>query len=161
MRNTKAELKAPTEQDDHKPDRVPRRARHLAIAAETPELAIVPRAPRPLQPITIDGRPIDKRMLGGIALHALRAGVAFMKSQLDGTATAPQPKPLQLPSSDRDVMTADEVAAFLGVDRNTVYDYAGRGMIPHQRLGKRILFRRGGLVSWLDSSCKATSTRKG
>jgi len=58
-------------------------------------------------------------------------------------------------------MTADEVAAFLGVDRNTVYDYAGRGVIPHQRLGKRILFRRGALVSWLDASCKATSTRKG
>ena len=60
-----------------------------------------------------------------------------------------------------DVMTADEVAEFLGVDRNTVYDYAGRGLIPHQRLGKRMLFRRGGLVAWLDSSvCKATSTRK-
>jgi excisionase family DNA binding protein len=61
-----------------------------------------------------------------------------------------------------DVMTADEAAVFLGVDRNTVYDYAGRGIIPHQRLGKRILFRRGTLVSWLDASlCKATSTRKG
>jgi excisionase family DNA binding protein len=36
-------------------------------------------------------------------------------------------------------MTADEVAAFLGVDRNTVYDDAGRGVIPHQRLGKRII----------------------
>jgi excisionase family DNA binding protein len=58
-------------------------------------------------------------------------------------------------------MTADEVAAFLGVDRNTVYDYANRGVIPHQRLGKRTLFRRGALVSWLDSACKATSTRKG
>jgi excisionase family DNA binding protein len=63
--------------------------------------------------------------------------------------------------SGTDVMTADEVAAFLGVDRNTVYDFAGRGVIPHQRLGKRLLFRRGALVSWLDSSlCKATSTRK-
>jgi len=58
-------------------------------------------------------------------------------------------------------MTADEVVEFLGVDRNTVYDYAGRGVIPHQRLGKRILFHRGALVSWLDTSCKATSTRKG
>jgi hypothetical protein len=26
--------------------------------------------------------------------------------------------------------TADEAAVFLGVDRNTVYDYAGRGIIP-------------------------------
>jgi excisionase family DNA binding protein len=61
-----------------------------------------------------------------------------------------------------DVLTADEAAEFLGVDRNTVYDFAGRGVIPHQRLGKRLLFRRGTLVSWLDASlCKATSTRKG
>jgi excisionase family DNA binding protein len=61
-----------------------------------------------------------------------------------------------------DVLTADEAAAFLGVDRNTVYDYAGRGAIPHQRLGKRILFGRRALVTWLDSSlCKARSTRKG
>lgn len=61
-----------------------------------------------------------------------------------------------------DVMTADEAAVFLGVDRNTVYDFAGRGVIPHQRLGKRLLFRRGTLVAWLDASlCKATSTRKG
>lgn len=64
------------------------------------------------------------------------------------------------PSSD--VLTADQAAEFLGIDRNTVYDYAGRGVIPHQRLGKRILFGRRALVSWLDSSlCKATSTRKG
>jgi excisionase family DNA binding protein len=59
-------------------------------------------------------------------------------------------------------MTADDAAVFLGVDRNTVYDFAGRGVIPHQRLGKRLLFRRGTLVAWLDASlCKATSTRKG
>lgn len=31
-------------------------------------------------------------------------------------------------------MTADEVAAVLGVDRNTVYDYAGRGVIPERRI---------------------------
>ncbi len=72
----------------------------------------------------------------------------------------PLPAPVDEPASD--VLTADAAAAFLGVDRNTVYDYAARGVIPHQRLGKRILFGRAALVSWLDSSlCKATSTRKG
>ncbi|MBL9016483.1 MAG: helix-turn-helix domain-containing protein [Myxococcales bacterium] len=40
----------------------------------------------------------------------------------------------------------------LGVDRNTVYDFASRGVIPHQRLGKRLLFRRGAVVAWLDTS---------
>jgi excisionase family DNA binding protein len=59
-----------------------------------------------------------------------------------------------------EVMTADQVAAFLGVDRNTVYDYAARGTIPHRRLGKRVLFHRAALVAWLDP-CKVASTRKG
>ena len=64
------------------------------------------------------------------------------------------------PGHDPEVMDADEVAAFLGVDRNTVYDYAGRGEIPHRRLGKRLLFSRSALVAWL-GSCKAASARKG
>lgn len=64
------------------------------------------------------------------------------------------------PSPTKDVMTADEVAVFLGVDRNTVYDFASRGVIPHQRLGKRLLFRRGAVVAWLDTSlCNATPPR--
>ena len=62
--------------------------------------------------------------------------------------------------ADAQVMSAEDVAAFLGVDRNTVYDYAGRGTIPCRRLGKRLLFHRAALVSWLDP-CKAASTRKG
>lgn len=48
-----------------------------------------------------------------------------------------------------EVMTADDVAAFLAVDRKTVYDYANRGRIPHRRLGKRLLFSRSVLVEWL------------
>ena len=91
-----------------------------------------------------------------IAAEVFRGVVTAIQGVLRGeTPTAPTP------SAESDVMNADEVAAFLGVDRTTVYDFAGRGEIPHQRLGKRLLFRRGALVSWLDSSlCKATLTRK-
>jgi len=103
------------------------------------------------------------------AFEAFRAFVgAFQRllaSPLGHAETLSPALPERVPSVDTptsDVMTADDVAAFLGVDRNTVYDYAGRGVIPHQRIGKRLLFRRGGVVAWLDSSlCKATSTRKG
>jgi excisionase family DNA binding protein len=67
------------------------------------------------------------------------------------------PSPLLPPLVEQDnettdVMTADEVAAYLGVDRNTVYEYAARGAIPHKRLGKRMLFRRGSIVAWFDSA---------
>ena len=57
-------------------------------------------------------------------------------------------------------MTADQVAAFLGVDRKTVYEYAARGQIPHQRLGRRLLFSRTALVAWL-GSCKTAASRNG
>lgn len=99
----------------------------------------------------------SRELLERQAFEAFKAFVlAFQKLVSDGVAV-----PIE-PQATSDVITADEAAVFLGVDRNTVYDYANRGVIPHQRLGKRILFRRGALVSWLDSSlCKATSTRKG
>ena len=107
--------------------------------------------------LVIDGRH-DKELLLSIAVGALRGGIAFLTGNLAPSTPPPlAPVPTDI---DRDVMTADEVAAFLGVDRNTVYDYAGHGVIPHQRLGKRMLFHRGALVSWLDASCRATSTRK-
>ena len=61
------------------------------------------------------------------------------------------------PQPNNEVMTADDVAVFLGVDRKTVYDFDGRGVIPHRRLGKRMLFSRSGLVSWLSAWSKGSS----
>lgn len=60
------------------------------------------------------------------------------------------------------VLTASDVARLLGVDRKTVYDAAGRGEIPHRRLGKRLLFLRSAIVAWLsgdvsESSCAGKS----
>lgn len=47
------------------------------------------------------------------------------------------------------VYTADELAAMLGVDRKTVYEFATRGTIPCRRLGRRILFPRVAIERWL------------
>ena len=58
----------------------------------------------------------------------------------------------------RDILCADDVAAWLGVDRKTVYYAATRNQIPHQRLGKRVLFSRAALVSWL--ACESGSARR-
>ena len=135
--------------------------REVPVRAE-PKLELVPSPDETdgTQVIVMDGRK-SRELLGRIAFGALRGWVEFLQAQLHGEPLREVQRPLDLGVPERDVMTADEVAAFLGVDRNTVYDYANRGVIPHQRLGKRILFRRGALVSWLDSACKATSTRKG
>lgn len=52
-------------------------------------------------------------------------------------------------SSPKEILCADEVAAWFGVDRKTVYNAVARGDVPHQRLGKRVLFHRSALVAWL------------
>jgi len=97
------------------------------------------------------------------AFEAFKAFVlAFQRLVEAPNASAAQlePVPAIARQPTKDVMTADEVAVFLGVDRNTVYDFASRGVIPHQRLGKRLLFRRGAVVAWLDTSlCNATPPR--
>jgi excisionase family DNA binding protein len=49
----------------------------------------------------------------------------------------------------KEVLSADEVAEWFGVDRKSVYNAISRGDIPHQRLGRRVLFHRNALVSWL------------
>jgi excisionase family DNA binding protein len=59
------------------------------------------------------------------------------------------------------VLNADEVAELLRVDRKTVYDFAGRGVIPHQRLGRRLLFSRAAVMAWLESSCSKRSSNGG
>lgn len=61
------------------------------------------------------------------------------------------------PSTSSDVLTADEVADLLRLDRKTVYDYAGRGVIPCQRIGKRMLFSRVAVVQWLGGCSKGSS----
>ena len=48
-----------------------------------------------------------------------------------------------------EVLTADEVAAMLRVNRKTIYEAAQRGDIPHQRLGRRLVFERGAVLAWL------------
>ena len=50
---------------------------------------------------------------------------------------------------DRDVLSADEVAARIGIGRRQVYEAAARNEIPHQRIGQRILFYWPAIVAWL------------
>ena len=92
------------------------------------------------------------------AFEAFKAFVFAFQRVVESPSMTSEPIATVADTPTKDVMTADEVAAFLGVDRNTVYDFASRGVIPHQRLGKRLLFRRGAVVAWLDTSL-CTSTR--
>ncbi len=91
-----------------------------------------------------------RRLAKMIALGVFTGGLRYLEE------VGRPPLPPSVPDADRspqsDVMTADEVAEYLGVDRNTVYEYAARGVIPHRRLGKRVIFRRGSIIAWLDTA---------
>lgn len=46
-------------------------------------------------------------------------------------------------------LTVEQVAELLKLGRNTVYDAANRGQIPHRRIGRRLLFSRTAVLEWL------------
>ena len=72
---------------------------------------------------------------------------------LDGAASPSAVAPSTSPeTSAPEIMRADQLAAFLGLNRNTVYEYAARGVIPHRRIGRRIVFARVHVMAWLDDS---------
>jgi excisionase family DNA binding protein len=48
-----------------------------------------------------------------------------------------------------EVLNVDQVAELLGLGRNTVYEAAGRGEIPHRRIGRRLIFSRAAVMEWL------------
>lgn len=49
----------------------------------------------------------------------------------------------------KEVLTAQEAADFLRISRDSLYDAAGRGDIPHRRIGRRMVFSRERLLAWL------------
>lgn len=51
--------------------------------------------------------------------------------------------------TDHECLNANELAAYLRVNRKTVYQYAARLVIPCQRLGRRLVFSRSAVNAWL------------
>jgi excisionase family DNA binding protein len=50
----------------------------------------------------------------------------------------------------RRTIDADEVADYLGVSRDLIYELVRQRKIPHNRIGKkRIVFRRQAIEQWL------------
>jgi len=63
--------------------------------------------------------------------------------------------------SDEEILTLDEVAAFLKPGKRTVYRFAQNGDIPAFKLGGAWRFRRSELECWIDkNSNQRPSTRK-
>ncbi len=56
------------------------------------------------------------------------------------------------------LLTADDVAASLGVSRDWVYSEVRAGRIPHVRLGRHVRFRGETLEEWIVELERATMT---
>lgn len=53
---------------------------------------------------------------------------------------------------ERQLLDADQAADLLGIERRTLWRWAREGMVPHRRLGGRLLsFRRDELLAWRDA----------
>jgi len=52
-------------------------------------------------------------------------------------------------ASDPDVLTVDQVARWLGVNRKTVYAATACGQLPSGRIGRRVLLSRIAIEAWL------------
>ncbi len=83
---------------------------------------------------------------GGRPLPPPRSDV---RPSIAAPKTGDEPPPAEPPA--RVTITADELAALLGVDRKTVYEGAARGEIPSVRLGRRVLFARAAIDAWLSA----------
>ena len=82
--------------------------------------------------------------MGAVVRDAAAAALAAVERHLAPLATVPAVEPPE-------VMTVREVAAFLRLDRKTVYDAAARGELPARRVGRRLVVSRAALVAWLAS----------
>ena len=69
-----------------------------------------------------------------------------------------QIKALILESSTNDgadsVLTIDETSEFLHVQKQTLYKYVSKGIIPHHKKGGRNYFFKNELIDWIKSGNK-------
>lgn len=56
-----------------------------------------------------------------------------------------------------EIMTIEEVAAYLRVSERTVYDWAQKGNLPGGKLGTTWRFKRADVEQWVDRHLKSTS----
>lgn len=75
----------------------------------------------------------------------------------DEPAVTPQAQP---PSTESPVMTVDELAALLRVNRKSVYEAIARGEIPGiRRIGRTVRASREAVLAWLREGRVSRSRR--
>ena len=52
-------------------------------------------------------------------------------------------------TNEKTILTVREISRILRISTGTTYDYVQKGLIPHVRLGGRILIPRARFEAWL------------
>jgi len=59
------------------------------------------------------------------------------------------------------LLTPQQTADVLGVQKSTIYQWTHQGYIPHVKLGKLVRFREKKVMEWVEKrSCSGTKTRR-
>lgn len=58
-------------------------------------------------------------------------------------------------------ITVKDVAKYLGVHTDTIYDLVGEGSLPHIRFGRKILFSKESIDEWIREQARTSVVRKG
>ena len=54
--------------------------------------------------------------------------------------------------STSDVLTIEELAAYLKIPKSTLYKLVRKGRIPSQKIGQHWRFRKGAIDHWLEET---------
>lgn len=65
------------------------------------------------------------------------------------------PRPANQPAPAPEVMTIDDLSAYLQVSKSSLYKLAQEGRVPGQKVGKHWRFRKDTIDRWLDQQDKA------
>lgn len=88
--------------------------------------------------------------LSALREFAAATGVRLCVSFAPPDADPEQPaRAKRLQAADADVMTVDEVAQLLRLNRKTVYELVRQGVIPVQRMGRSLRASRETVLRWL------------
>jgi excisionase family DNA binding protein len=61
-------------------------------------------------------------------------------------------------------LNVDQAARFLGLKKGTIYNMVSRRVIPHHKIGSRVLFTQAELKNWFESTsvpCVASPSKSG
>lgn len=50
---------------------------------------------------------------------------------------------------EKPFLSLDELVGYLGIARNTVYQWTSRNLIPHYKVGKKLMFKISEIDNWV------------